>query len=450
LVVHRPVAPNGVFVKLSVIGCGYLGAVHAACMAELGHEVVGIDVDESKIATLSSGHAPFFEPGLPEILASALATGRLRFSTDMSEAADAAVHFVAVGTPQKAGSDAADMRYVDAAVDALIPHLSDGALVVGKSTVPVGTAARLAATIAAGAPGATLAWNPEFLREGFAVKDTLGPDRLVYGVESGERGERAVALLDEVYATALAANTPRLVADFATAELVKVAANAFLATKISFINAMAEVAEATGADVTLLADAIGHDVRIGRRFLNSGLGFGGGCLPKDIRAFQARAAELGLSSSLDFLADVDAINLRRRDRMVDLAVAAFDGDVKGKRIAALGLAFKPESDDVRDSPSLDVAARLHALGAEVVATDPEAIETARRVRPELTYVEDADTALAGADLVLVLTEWKQYRDLDPVAVASLVGQTRLIDGRNCLDPALWRGAGWTYSALGRP
>jgi UDPglucose 6-dehydrogenase len=450
LVDHHPVAPNGVLVKLSVIGCGYLGAVHAACMAELGHEVVGIDVDEAKIATLSSGHAPFFEPGLPEILASALATGRLRFTTDMSEAADAAVHFVAVGTPQQAGSHAADLRFVDAAVDALIPHLADGALVVGKSTVPVGTAARLAEKVAAGAPTATLAWNPEFLREGFAVKDTLGPDRLVYGVEGGPAGERAVALLDEVYATALAADTPRLVSDFATAELVKVAANAFLATKISFINAMAEIAEATGADVTLLADAIGHDVRIGRRFLNSGLGFGGGCLPKDIRAFQARAGELGLSSSLDFLADVDAINLRRRDRMVDLAVAAFDGDVKGKRIAALGLAFKPESDDVRDSPSLDVAARLHALGAIVIATDPEAIETARRVRPELTYVEDADEALAGAELVLVLTEWKQYRELEPTRVASLVGATRLIDGRNCLDPSVWRGAGWNYSSLGRP
>jgi UDPglucose 6-dehydrogenase len=419
-------------------------------MAELGHEVVGIDVDESKIATLASGHAPFFEPGLPEILQSAIATGRLRFTTDMSEAADAAVHFVAVGTPQQSGSHAADLRFVDAAVDALIPHLADGALVVGKSTVPVGTAARLAEKVAEGAPSAMLAWNPEFLREGFAVQDTLGPDRLVYGVPSGAAGERAVALLDEVYATALGTGTPRLVSDFATAELVKVAANAFLATKISFINAMAEIAEATGADVTQLADAIGHDVRIGRRFLNSGLGFGGGCLPKDIRAFQARADELGLSSSLGFLAEVDAINLRRRDRMVDLAVETLGGDVAGKRVAVLGLAFKPESDDVRDSPSLDVAARLHALGADVIATDPEAIETARRMHPELTYVVDVDQALGGAELVLVLTEWKQYRELDPQRVASLVGETRLLDGRNCLDPVVWRGAGWSYRSLGRP
>ncbi len=435
--------------KLSVIGCGYLGAVHAACMAELGHDVVGIDVDESKIAALTAGKAPFFEPGLPEILASAIATGRLRFSTDMADAADAQVHFVAVGTPQQKGSHAADLRFVDAAVDALIPHLSDGSLVVGKSTVPVGTAARLAAKVAAGAPASSLAWNPEFLREGFAVQDTLGPDRLVYGVPEGQSGERAVELLDTVYATALGTGTPRLVSDFATAELVKVAANAFLATKISFINAMAEIAEATGADVTKLADAIGHDARIGRRFLNAGLGFGGGCLPKDIRAFQARADELGLSHSLAFLGEVDAINLRRRERMIDLAVEALGGDVTGKRIAVLGLAFKPESDDVRDSPSLDVASRLLGLGADIVATDPEAIETARRVHPELTYVADATEALTGADLVLVLTEWKQYRDLDPAAVKALVAHPRILDGRNCLEPTAWRAAGWTYASLGR-
>jgi UDPglucose 6-dehydrogenase len=436
-------------VKISVIGCGYLGAVHAACMAELGHDVIGVDVDPAKIEALAVGNAPFFEPGLPEILKSAAATGRLRFTTDMSEVADADVHFVAVGTPQKKGEYAADLTYVDAAVTGLIPYLKDGALVVGKSTVPVGTAARLAELVASGAPAASLAWNPEFLREGFAVKDTLGPDRLVYGVAAGEPGERATALLDEVYATALSHETPRIVTDYATAELVKVSANAFLATKISFINAMAEIAEATGADVTQLADAIGHDARIGRRFLNSGLGFGGGCLPKDIRAFRARGEELGLGDSLAFLGEVDAINLRRRERMVQLTKESLGGSLAGKRVAVLGLAFKPDSDDVRDSPALDVASRLVAEGALVVATDPEAVETSRRVQQNLSYVATPEEAAAGADAVLVLTEWKQYRELAPSDLAGAAGQV-ILDGRNCLDRELWRRAGWLYRSLGRP
>ena len=434
--------------KISVIGCGYLGAVHAACMAELGHDVIGVDVDQSKIDALAAGKAPFFEPGLPELLISAGATGRLRFTTDMAEVADAEIHFVAVGTPKKKGEFAADLTYVDAAVDGLIPYLSEGALVVGKSTVPVGTAARLAEKIAAGAPHAALAWNPEFLREGFAVNDTIAPDRLVYGVPAGEAGERATAQLDEIYAAALARETPRIVTDYATAELVKVSANAFLATKISFINAMAEIAEATGADVTQLADAIGHDARIGRKFLNSGLGFGGGCLPKDIRAFRARGEELGLGSSLAFLGEVDAINLRRRERMVELTRETLGG-LEGKRIAVLGLAFKPDSDDVRDSPSLDVAARLHEEGAIVTVTDPEAIETAKRLHPELNYEATVADTVDGAEAVLVLTEWKQYRALTPDDLAATAGQV-ILDGRNCLDRELWRGAGWTYKSLGRP
>ncbi len=430
--------------KISVIGCGYLGAVHAACMAELGHEVVGVDVDVAKIEQLSAGRAPFFEPGLPEVLASGIASGRLRFTTDIAEASGASVHFVAVGTPQVAGSDAADLRYVNASFEALAAHLAPGDLVVGKSTVPVGTAARLSELVEA--TGATLAWNPEFLREGFAVKDTLSPDRLVYGV----RDETSVATLDAVYATAIAAGTPRVVTDFATAELVKVAANAFLATKISFINAMAEVAEVTGADVTQLADAIGYDARIGRRFLNAGVGFGGGCLPKDIRGFMARADELGVGESLNFLRDVDAINLRRRQRVIDLAIEAVGGDVVGKRVAVLGLAFKPDSDDVRDSPALDVATRLRELGAIVSATDPEAIETSRRVHPELDYVATADEAAREADVVILLTEWTQFRELDPDAVGALVANRSIVDGRNVLDSVRWRAAGWTYRGLGRP
>jgi UDPglucose 6-dehydrogenase len=434
--------------QISVIGCGYLGAVHAACMAELGHEVVGVDVDHARVARLSAGDAPFFEPGLPEVLSRAVASGRLRFTTDMSEVADASVHFVAVGTPQAHGSQAADMTYVDAAVDALVPWLSEGALVVGKSTVPVGTAARLAEKVRAGAPGADLAWNPEFLREGFAVKDTLTPDRFVYGVPAGPAGELVTARLDAVYATALAAGTPRIVTDYATSELVKVSANAFLATKISFINAMAEIAEATGADVTQLADAIGHDARIGRRFLNAGLGFGGGCLPKDIRAFQARADELGLES-LAFLADVDAVNLRRRAKVVDLA-AELVGDVDGARVAVLGVAFKPDSDDVRDSPALDVARALHGRGAAVRVYDPEANSTAARLAPELEYAADADAALRDADVVLVLTEWTEFRQLDPSRVGDLVAARRIVDARNVLDLAAWRAEGFEARGLGRP
>jgi UDPglucose 6-dehydrogenase len=436
--------------KISVIGCGYLGAVHAAAMVELGHEVVGIDVDAKKIAQLAVGHPPFFEPGLPEILTSAMATGRLRFSTDIAEVSGSRVHFLAVGTPQKPGSYAADLSYVDAAVQALLPHLAAGDLVVGKSTVPVGTASRLAGLVEASGTGATLAWNPEFLREGFAVQDTISPDRLVYGVAAGVAGERATALLSEIYAAALAAETPLVITDFATAELVKVAANAFLATKISFINAMAEIAEVTGADVTQLADAIGYDNRIGRRFLGAGVGFGGGCLPKDIRAFTARAEELGRGESVAFLKEVDKINLRRRQRVVDLTVASLGRPVYNAKIAVLGLSFKPHSDDVRDSPALDVAVQLHGLGANVVATDPQGIENARLRHPQLTYSTDLEETLRDADAVVLVTEWPEFRQLDPVWAAGLVKTSVVIDGRNSYDAAAWRAAGWQYHGLGRP
>jgi UDPglucose 6-dehydrogenase len=434
--------------RISVIGCGYLGAVHAASMAHLGHDVVGIDVDEAKIASLSAGRAPFFEPGLPEVLESASASGRLRFTTDFAAAAEADVHFVAVGTPQSADGDAADMRFVDAAFAALLEYAKPGDLIVGKSTVPVGTAARLAALVAERQPGATLAWNPEFLREGFAVKDTVSPDRLVYGVPEGEAGERAARLLDEVYASAVAAGTPVIVTDYATAELVKVSANAFLATKISFINAMAEIAEVTGADVTKLADAIGHDARIGRRFLNAGVGFGGGCLPKDIRAFGARARELGVGDSLQFLEEVDKINLRRRARVVDM-VREEAGGLEGVRVGVLGLAFKPHSDDIRDSPALEIAMRLADAGAVVTATDPQAVENARRRAPALSFVETAEDAVRDADVVLLITEWPEFTGLDPEALGDLVANRTVIDGRNSLDPVAWRAAGWTYRGLGR-
>ena len=433
--------------KMSVIGCGYLGAVHAACMASLGHEVVGIDVDQSKVDVLSRGEAPFFEPGLPELLKEALGTGRLTFSTDLADAEGCQVHFVCVGTPQRKGEYAADLKYVDAAFEALAAHVSEGDVVVGKSTVPVGTAERLAD----GLPdGVALVWNPEFLREGFAVKDTLEPDRLVYGVASGD--DTSVATLDEVYAKSIAGGTPRIVCDYATAQLVKVAANSFLATKISFINAMAELCEATGADVTLLADAIGHDARIGRKFLNAGLGFGGGCLPKDIRAFMARAGELGVDQALSFLREVDNINMRRRVRMVDLSREVCGGSIVGRRIGVLGAAFKPNSDDIRDSPALSVALQLHLQGADVVVTDPEAVPSAEKssAYSQLRYADTVEEACAGAELVLMLTEWAEYVALDPDELKGIVKDPRILDGRNALDPAKWRHAGWTYRALGRP
>ena len=435
--------------RLSVFGCGYLGAVHAAAMASIGHEVVGVDVDPRKIESLARGEAPFFEPGLQQLLSEGVASGRLSFTTDASAAAGAKVHFVGVGTPQQAGGHAADLTYVNAAIDDLLPHLSAGDIVAGKSTGPVGTAAELAPRIAA--TGAVLVWNPEFLREGWAVQDTIDPDRLVAGVPAGEEGQRAGEVLREVYHPAVAKGTPFIVTDYATAELVKVSANAFLATKISFINAMAEIAEATGADVTQLADAIGHDARIGRKFLGAGIGFGGGCLPKDIRAFAARAEELGRGESVNFLREVDAINLRRRDRAVQLVVDGLSGSVHGKKVAVLGAAFKPHSDDVRDSPALDVAVRLNGLGAEVVVTDPQAIENARRMHPQLTFEADRDETIRDAAAVVMVTEWDEYRrELSPEHAATLTDGRVVVDGRNGLDAAAWRAAGWSYYGMGRP
>lgn len=436
--------------RISVIGCGYLGAVHAACMAKLGHEVVGIDVDEDKIAALSSAKAPFYEPGLEELLESVQSTGRLSFTTDMSAAAGSSVHFVCVGTPQKKGENAADLTYVDAAVNAIIPFLAPGDLVVGKSTVPVGTAARLGDIVRTEEPGAHLVWNPEFLREGHAVSDTLQPDRFVYGVADGSEDHPAVQVLDEVYATPLMSGVPRLVTDHATAELVKTAANSFLATKISFINAMAELCETAGADVTQLADAIGMDDRIGRKFLNAGIGFGGGCLPKDIRAFMARAGELGADQALTFLREVDSINMRRRARVVEVTREFCGGSLLGQRITVLGAAFKPESDDVRDSPALSIAAQLQLQGAVVTVTDPKALPNAARRFPELQYEIRLEKAVQKADALLLLTEWELYRDLDPYDLAQQVANPRILDGRNVLDAAKWRASGWVYRGLGRP
>ncbi|WP_043733967.1 UDP-glucose dehydrogenase family protein [Streptomyces zinciresistens] len=442
--------------KITVIGTGYLGATHAAAMAELGFEVLGLDVVPEKIEMLGRGRVPMFEPGLEDLLRKHVAgiegsTGRLRFTMDWAEVAEFGdVHFLCVNTPQKHGEYACDMSYVDAAVESLAKHLDRPCLVVGKSTVPVGSADRLAARILELAPGGgevELAWNPEFLREGLAVRDTLHPDRIVVGV----RSERAERLLREVYAAPIAAGSPFVVTDFPTAELVKTSANSFLATKISFINAMAEVCEAAGGDVAKLAEAIGHDDRIGRKFLRAGIGFGGGCLPKDIRAFMARAGELGADQALTFLREIDSINMRQRGQMVELAREALGGgSFLGRRVAVLGATFKPDSDDVRDSPALNVAGQIHLQGGQVTVYDPKGMDNARRLFPTLGYADSAIDAVRGADVVLHLTEWREFRELDPAALGEVAAARLVLDGRNALDPELWRRAGWTYRAMGRP
>lgn len=463
---------------LSVIGVGYLGAVHAVSMVKLGHTVIGLDVDSARIAALSQGRAPFYEPEFEDLLRDALDTGRLRFTTDYTDLAAAQVHFLALGTPQSADSGAADLSYLTSAVDSLAEVLAGAAgrsLVVGKSTVPVGTARTLAARLDH-LDHVDLAWNPEFLREGHAVADTLGPDRLIYGTVDGAPDDPGVALLDEVYAALLEREIPRLVFNFETSEMVKASANSLLATKISFINAVAEVCEAAGADVTQVAQALGMDPRIGPAFLSAGVGFGGGCLPKDIRGFAARAAELGAQGAVRLLAEVDNINLGRRARVVTLVrealgdpdgeAAAAAADVSGGAepdhrrhgsIAVLGAAFKPNSDDIRDSPALDVTLRLRAAGYRVTVHDPQALDNVRARYPEVATADDLDEALRGASVVVVLTEWQDYRpgNLDPAYVATLTaggpsaGAPTVIDGRNVLDRAAWEAAGFAYRGLGR-
>jgi len=431
--------------KLSVIGTGYLGATHAACMASLGFEVIGFDIEASKIDLLSKGKVPFYEPELEELLSEQIKSGRLTFTSNIADLAEADVHFICVGTPQIKNGNAADLTYVNSALESIAKFVKPGGLVVGKSTVPVGTATKLRNRLLELNPKADLAWNPEFLREGFAVEDTLRPNRLVVGVVN----DSAEQILKEVYANNLKEKTPWVRADLPTSELVKVAANSFLATKISFINAMAEICEAAGGDVTVLAKAIGYDPRIGSRFLQAGIGFGGGCLPKDIRAFMARAEELGASQAVEFLKEIDAINLRARQRIIELVRKDLADDLRGKKVAILGAAFKPDSDDVRDSPALDIAAQIQAAGAVVTVHDPKAIANAQKRFPALNFADDVNATLKDAEIVLHLTEWKIYREIDPVKVKSVVKNPIIIDGRNALDRDLWQSAGWKFRALGR-
>ena len=431
--------------KLSVIGTGYLGATHAACMASLGFEVIGFDIEASKIDLLSKGKVPFYEPELEELLSEQIKSGRLTFTSNIADLAEADVHFICVGTPQIKNGNAADLTYVNSALESIAKFVKPGGLVVGKSTVPVGTATKLRNRLLELNPKADLAWNPEFLREGFAVEDTLRPNRLVVGVVN----DSAEQILKEVYANNLKEKTPWVRADLPTSELVKVAANSFLATKISFINAMAEICEAAGGDVTVLAKAIGYDPRIGSRFLQAGIGFGGGCLPKDIRAFMARAEELGASQAVEFLKEIDAINLRARQRIIELVRKDLADDLRGKKVAILGAAFKPDSVDVRDSPALDIAAQIQAAGAVVTVHDPKAIANAQKRFPALNFADDVNATLKDAEIVLHLTEWKIYREIDPVKVKSIVKNPIIIDGRNALDRDLWQSAGWKFRALGR-
>ena len=431
--------------KLSVIGTGYLGATHAACMASLGFEVIGYDTDTNKIDLLSKAKVPFYEPDLEELLAAQIKSGRLTFTKNINDLATADVHFICVGTPQVKGGNAADLSYVNSALEGIAKIVKPGGLVVGKSTVPVGTASKLRDRLIALNPKADLAWNPEFLREGFAVEDTLKPNRLVVGVVSDE----AEKILKEVYAANLKENIPWVRADLPTAELVKVAANSFLATKISFINAMAEVCEASFGDIPVLAKAIGYDPIIGSRFLQAGIGFGGGCLPKDIRAFMARAEELGAKQAVEFLKEIDAINLRARQRIIELVRKDLSNDLSGKKVAVLGAAFKPDRDDVGDSPALEISAQIQAAGAIVTVHDPKAITNAQKRFPGLNYAQEINETLKDAELVLHLTEWKIYREINPAQIKSLVKSAIIIDGRNALDREAWRAAGWKFRALGR-
>jgi UDPglucose 6-dehydrogenase len=431
--------------KISVIGTGYLGVTHAAALSSLGFDVVGIDIDSEKVSSLKKGVVPFFEPGLQELVEKELQGGRLQFTNDFSDAKDCEIHFICVGTPQRKDSLAADLQFVDSAIEMIGPVAKTNSLIVGKSTVPVGTAERLATRLSELNPNVELAWNPEFLREGFAIEDTLRPNRLVVGVTS----DQAEAKLRKVYESLIAAGIPWIRADLPTSELVKVAANSFLATKISFINAMAEICEVAGGDVTVLAKAIGYDPRIGSKFLQAGIGFGGGCLPKDIRAFMARSEELGAKQSLEFLREIDSINQRARQRVIDLVRLEIGSDLKGKRIAILGAAFKPDSDDVRDSPALDIAEQIAAAGAVVTVHDPKALGNAKRRSPELTFVDTIESCVKDASCILHLTEWKEYRDLDPVAILKRVKEPVIIDGRNALDRELWEKSGWRFRGLGR-
>lgn len=432
--------------KLTIIGLGYLGATTAVAFAKLGHQVIGIDPDAAKIELLSQGKLPFYEPGLEEALREVKAAGKISFATEHSPSSSSAdIHMLCVGTPQGADGSSADTKFLYSALNSLLPFLDEDAVIVGKSTVPVGTAAQIRSYLESKLNFSPhIAWNPEFLREGTALKDTLEPDRIVIGTDD-PWSEKLLRLL---YQQITDGGVPLISCDIPTAELVKVAANSFLATKISFINAIAEIAEVAGADTVKLAEAIGYDDRIGSKFLRNGIGFGGGCLPKDIRAFVARANELGVGHSVAFLNEIESINLRRRARVLEIAKDEL-GDLSSRRVAILGAAFKPETDDIRDSPAIAVAEQFWLAGAHVVVHDPKALHNVRRVFPQIETQPTVELAIANAELVVIATEWNEYREANPCELAKLVSNRLVIDGRNILDVKLWQQSSWQIIALGR-
>jgi UDPglucose 6-dehydrogenase len=432
--------------RMSVIGCGHLGATHAACMASLGHEVIGVDIDADKVSLLNSGKGWFHEPDLDPMLANCIEQGRLRFTTDFAEAAEfAAVHFIGVATPGHPDGSY-DMSQLRAAVSSLVPHLRGNCLIIGKSTVSPGTAAALQSMVdgllTPGQARVEVGWNPEFLREGCAVADTLRPDRIVAGTSSAS----AADIIREIYRPQTDAGIPLLVTDLPTSELAKGAANAFLATKISFINAMADICAATGADVSALAHSLGLDPRIGHAFLRAGIGYGGACLPKDVRGLGSFAQGIGAQNAALLLGAVDAVNQTRIGQAVSLVTETV-GEVAGSRVAVWGASFKAGTDDVRDSAGLLIAEQLRALGATVTVYDPMSSGNAMVAYPELGYADSAVTAAASADVLVVTAAWAEFAQVDAAEVARVVACKAVVDVCQGIDIASWRGAGWQVCSL---
>jgi UDPglucose 6-dehydrogenase len=431
-----------------MVGSGYVGLVSGACFAEFGADVTCVDVAADKIERLRRGEIPIYEPGLEELVERNARAGRLRFETDLGPVVgDADLVFIAVGTPTRRGDGHADLSYVYAAAREIARHLEGYTVIVDKSTVPVGTARQVQRIIRETNPGADfdVASNPEFLREGAAISDFMRPDRVVVGVES----ERAEALLRELYRPLNLIETPILVTDLESAELIKYASNAFLATKISFINEISALCEQVGADVHAVAKGMGLDGRIGRKFLHPGPGYGGSCFPKDTLALVRIAQEHGASSRI--IEAVTEVNAAQRARMVSKIRQALGGSEAGKTLAVLGLTFKPETDDMRDAPALAILPVLMEKGARIRAHDPEGMEEARKLLPEgIDYVEGPYAALDGADAVVLLTEWNAYRGLDLERARALMKGNVFVDLRNVYEPEHMREAGFEYSCVGRP
>jgi len=433
--------------RIVMVGTGYVGLVTGACFSEFGVDVVCVDKDEAKIARLKAGGIPIFEPGLDKLVESNVKAGRLSFTTDLKAAVPGAdAVFIAVGTPSRRGDGHADLSYVYAAAEEIGRALTGYAVVVTKSTVPVGTGREVARRIKAVRPDAQfdVASNPEFLREGAAIGDFMRPDRVVIGAES----ERAREVMRQLYRPLYLIETPIVFTALETSELIKYAANTFLAAKITFINEIADLCEKVGADVHDVAKGIGLDGRIGKKFLHPGPGYGGSCFPKDTLALVKTAQDYG--APLRIIETVVDINDKRKKRMADKVVAACGGSVAGKTVAVLGLTFKPNTDDMRDSPSLDILPALQAAGARVVAYDPEGMVEAKHMLPGVELAPDAYAAMTGADCLVIVTEWNQFRSLQLDRVKKLLKSPVVVDLRNVYSPADMKAAGFVYHSVGRP